>query len=113
MPKGAIPLSAGQDEKEHVKYDQPNVSQWEFHIVPRSVLAATGLKSLGIAKVRELSGGSTRWADLAESVTVAAADQRRDDDPPWWEQLGPLQPSCPLKNYYWSVNGWSWSASDR
>ncbi|MGO4490477.1 hypothetical protein AB4Y86_00085 [Arthrobacter sp. 2YAF22_2] len=71
-------------ETEHAKYDQLNVSQWEFHVVPRSVLAATGLKSLGIAKVRELSGGPTPWADLAKNVTAAAADQRRDDDPPWW-----------------------------
>lgn len=46
-------------ETEHAKYDQLNVRQWEFHIVPRSVLAATGLKSLGIAKVRQLSGGPT------------------------------------------------------
>jgi hypothetical protein len=69
---------------EHAKYDQLDVSQWQFHVVPRSALAATGLKSLGIAKVRELSGGPTPWADLAKSVTAAAADQRRDEDQPWW-----------------------------
>ncbi|MDQ0239522.1 hypothetical protein [Arthrobacter bambusae] len=73
-------------ETEHAKYDQLNVLQWEFHIVPRSVLAATGLKSLGIAKVRQLSGGPTPWAELASRVTAVAADQRRDDDSPWWTQ---------------------------
>lgn len=71
-------------ETEHAKYDQLNVSQWEFHVVPRSVLAATGLKSVGITKVRELSGSSTPWADLAKRVTAAGADQQRDDDAPWW-----------------------------
>ncbi|WAH97523.1 hypothetical protein [Arthrobacter sp. MMS18-M83] len=73
-------------ETDHAKYDQLDVLQWEFHVVPRSVLSATGLKSLGIAKVRELSGGPTQWADLASRVTAAAADQRRDDDSPWWTQ---------------------------
>lgn len=71
---------------EHAKYDQLNVRQWEFHVVPRSALAATGLKSLGIVKVRELSGGPTPWADLASRITAAAADQWRDDDTPWWTQ---------------------------
>lgn len=71
-------------EIEHATYDQLNVFQWEFHVVPRSVLAATGLKSLGIAKVRELSGGPVAWAGLASRVTAASADQRRDDDSPWW-----------------------------
>jgi hypothetical protein len=71
-------------ETDHAKYDQLNVSQWEFHVVPRSVLVAIGQRSLGIAKVRLLSGGPTPWAELGPRVTAAAADQRREDDSPWW-----------------------------
>jgi hypothetical protein len=72
-------------ETDHAKYDQLNVSQWEFHVVPRSVLTATAQKSLGIGKVRQLSGGPTPWADVADRVTAAAVDQRRDDDALWWD----------------------------
>lgn len=72
-------------ETEHDKYDQLDISQWEFYVVSRSVLAATGLKSLGIVRARRLSGGSTPWAGLRSAITATAIGERReDDDSAWW-----------------------------
>lgn len=70
----------------HAEYNPLDVSQWEFHIVPRSALAAIGLQSIGIGRVRKLTKGSTAWADLATKVTeVAVGEARDDDDPDWWK----------------------------
>jgi hypothetical protein len=67
-------------------YNPLDVSQWEFHVVQRSALAAIGLQSIGIGRVRKLSEGSTAWADLAAKVTEAAVGEARDDDDPnWWK----------------------------
>lgn len=70
----------------HEAYNPLDVSQWEFHIVPRSALAAIGLQSIGIGRVRKLSEGSTAWTDLATKVAEAAVGEaRNDDDPDWWK----------------------------
>jgi hypothetical protein len=73
-----------QTATSHDAYDQLDVSQWKFYVVSRSDLAAIKVKSLGIARVQELSGGATAWGDLKTVVTVAAAGQARDDDGDWW-----------------------------
>ncbi|PXA68302.1 hypothetical protein [Cryobacterium arcticum] len=71
----------------HEAYNPLDVSQWEFHVVRRRALAATGLQSLGIGRVRKLSEGTTVWADLAAKVTMAAVGEARDDDDPdWWKR---------------------------
>jgi hypothetical protein len=71
----------------HEDYDQLDVSQWEVHVVPRSALAASGLDSIGIGRVRKLSAGPTAWADLAATISAAAIDQARDDDDfDWWKR---------------------------
>ena len=70
----------------HEAYNPLDVSQWEFHVVSRSALAAIGLQSIGIGRVRELSEGLTAWADLATRVTKAAAGEALDDDDfDWWK----------------------------
>jgi hypothetical protein len=71
--------------KTHAEYDQLDASQWEFHVVPRSVLAATGQQSIGIARLEKLSHGPTPWAELASKITaVSAGEEREDDNPGWW-----------------------------
>lgn len=70
----------------HEEYNPLDVSQWQFHVAPRSDLAATGLQSVGIGRVGRLSHGPTAWADLASTITAAAAGQARDDDDSnWWK----------------------------
>lgn len=71
-------------QTEHAKYDQLDISQWDFFVVSRTDLAATGQKSLGINRVSELAGGETSWADLPAAVRAAAVGQKREDDADWW-----------------------------
>ena len=68
----------------HEKYDQLDITQWEFFVVSRSALAETGQQSLGINRARRLAGGPTAWADLGSAITTAAIGQQRDDDAVWW-----------------------------
>jgi len=69
----------------HETYNPLDVSQWEVYVVPRSALAETGLQSVGIGRVVNLSQGKTSWADLADVVTAAAVGQTRvDDNADWW-----------------------------
>lgn len=73
---------------EHDRYDQLDISQWEFYVVPRSAIAATGYKTLSIRRVRQLAGRQTQWDDLGRAVTDAAVGQGRpDDDPSWWRDV--------------------------
>ena len=73
-----------QTSTSHDVYDQLNVAQWDFYVVSRSDLASTNQNSLGIARVKSLSGGATAWDDLKAAVTAAAVGQERDDDGDWW-----------------------------
>ncbi len=73
-----------QTATSHDVYDQLNVAQWDFYVVPRIDLALTDQNSLGIARVKSLSGGATAWDDLKAAVTAAAVGQERDDDRDWW-----------------------------
>jgi hypothetical protein len=79
-----------QTATEHEFYDQLDATQWEFYVVSRSDLAATGHKSLGIARVKELSKGPTEWEDLKSAVTAASLGQARDDDGDWWNAEVPV-----------------------
>ncbi len=78
---------------EHESYDQLDIAQWEFFVVSRSVLAETGLRSLGISRARGLANGPTAWADLGSAITAAAIGQKRDDDINWWNSEGQLIPT--------------------
>lgn len=78
---------------EHERYDQLDIAQWEFFVVSRSVLAETGLKSLGISRARGLAKGSTAWADLGSAITAAAIGQKREDDIDWWNSEVQLIPT--------------------
>ena len=80
-------------QTEHESYDQLDITQWEFFVVSRSVLAETGLRSLGISRARGLVNGPTAWADLGSAIRAAAIGQKRDDDIDWWNSEGQLIPT--------------------
>ena len=72
---------------EHDKYDQLDLSQWEFYVLPRDIIAATGSNSLTIGRVRELTHGPTAWSQLRTAIETAAVEQKRDDDDTdWWKE---------------------------
>lgn len=55
----------------HDAYDPLELGQWDFYVLPRSVVAATEQKSLGINRVKTLSGGAIRFDDLAAAIAIA------------------------------------------
>lgn len=77
-------------QTQHETYAQLDISQWEFFVVSRTAVAATGLKSLGINRARQLAGGATDWADLPDAIRAAAKGQERDDDGDWWPREDPV-----------------------
>ena len=64
--------------RDHAGYDQLQLDQCEFDVVPRSKLLELNQASIGLAGVRRLSGAPTPWASLAAAVTAASqGDQPR------------------------------------
>ena len=61
-------------EEEHSKYDQLDVSQWSFYVVPRVALVAYGAERIRLSTVLTLCGGKTAWESLPDAVKKAAAD---------------------------------------
>ncbi len=69
--------------KKHAEYDQLNIGQWRFYVVPRSTLQKLGFASVGIGTVEKLSDGPVPWDALASAIASAASGEDRDDEP-WW-----------------------------
>jgi hypothetical protein len=59
-------------EEEHSKYDQLDVSQWSFYVVPRAALVEYGAEKIRLKTVLMLSGGKTAWESLPDAVRSAA-----------------------------------------
>jgi hypothetical protein len=55
----------------HEEYNPLDVSQWDFYVMARDVLAATGQGSLGLSRVRALSGEAVTFQALGESIETA------------------------------------------
>lgn len=73
---------------DHEHYDPLALDQWNFYVVPRTALSALGQKSIGLSRVKELSGGEVPWVDLRQRIAEAAVGQERDDDAAaWWEPI--------------------------
>lgn len=72
--------------REHEMYDQLQLDQWMFFVLPRHELEALDQKGIGIATVSRLSGGPTEWSKLQAAVSAAAVGQERESDHAvWWE----------------------------
>ena len=67
-----IYVFAVQTATDHQAYDALDLSQWSFWILPRSVVEATGQRSLSLARVQALAGQPLTWAELADQVRVCA-----------------------------------------
>lgn len=68
-----------QIAKRHEDYDPLDVAQWEFYVVPRASIEATGYGSIGLSTLRSLSDGPVDYADLTDAVRDAgsASDEQR------------------------------------
>ncbi|MFM9917921.1 hypothetical protein, partial [Lacisediminihabitans sp. H27-G8] len=60
-------------EEEHSKYDQLDVSQWSFFVVPRAALVEYGAERIRLTTVLKMCGGKTAWESLPDAVRNAAA----------------------------------------
>ena len=57
---------------EHDRYDALDVGQWSFWVLPRSAVAATGQRSLGLPRVQSLAGDAVPYSELADRVRLVA-----------------------------------------
>ncbi|MDQ1546092.1 MAG: hypothetical protein QOH69_996 [Actinomycetota bacterium] len=71
----------------HDVYDQLDVGQWEFYVLPRSDLEALGYKSIGLPTVQSRAGEKRSATQLRDSVELAARNQERsEDNAKWWTE---------------------------
>lgn len=61
---------------DHSQYDPLDVAAWQFYVVPAPAIQALGVRSIGLEKVRELSGGTVGWSGLSTAVKQAVPDPR-------------------------------------
>jgi len=55
----------------HEDYSALDVSQWEFYVVSRHAIEATGYASIGLRTLRTLTTGPTVFADVAWAIAAA------------------------------------------
>jgi hypothetical protein len=72
-----------QTAEQHDSYDQLRLDQWLFYVIPRSTIAQLDQKSIGLPRVKSLSGGATPWDELQTAVRDAADGQELDSDGNW------------------------------
>jgi hypothetical protein len=62
---------------EPAAYDALDIGQWSFWLLPRSVVEATGQRSLRLSRVKALAGDPVAYDALADQVRALAADVAR------------------------------------
>ncbi|GAA2626384.1 hypothetical protein [Streptomyces axinellae] len=62
-----------QTARSHEEYDPLDLAQWEFHIVPGSVLVALNQKSMALSTVRKHSGGAVGFHGLGDAIRAVSA----------------------------------------
>lgn len=66
-----IYVFAVQTAMTHDSYEPLDVAQWDFYVLPRTVLEQLGQKSLGLATLQRLAGDKITYAELASAVLAA------------------------------------------
>ncbi|MGO4599481.1 hypothetical protein [Terrabacter sp. 2RAF25] len=61
-----------QTATSHEQYDPLDVAQWEFHVLPKTVLEQLNLQSIALSTLRSYSGGSTAYQELEAAIARAA-----------------------------------------
>ena len=57
-----------QTATRHEDYDVLDVGQWEFYVVSRAAIEATGYRSIGLPTLRTLVDGPVAYTDLGDAV---------------------------------------------
>lgn len=61
-----------QSATSHDNYDALDVSQWEFYVVGRTAIEATGYASIGLSTLRTLTDGPVDFLHLGDAIQTAA-----------------------------------------
>lgn len=61
-----------QTAQTHEAYDPLDVGQWQFYILSRAEVAATGYKSLSLPTLLTMTGGPVAYSELADRIGQAA-----------------------------------------
>jgi len=62
---------AVQTCQDHDAFEVLDLAQWEFFVAPRTVVAATGYRSLSLPAVRAIAGPPVRFEQLAGAIAAA------------------------------------------
>ncbi|MEU3553472.1 hypothetical protein [Streptomyces fragilis] len=62
---------AVQTAREHAAYDPLDTAQWDFYVLPRSVVASLDADSVSLGTVREAAGAPVSFASLHERIRSA------------------------------------------
>jgi hypothetical protein len=62
-----------QTATSHDDYDALNVGQWEFYVVSRTAIEATGYGSIGLPTLRTLTDSAVDYAHLGAAIRTAAS----------------------------------------
>jgi hypothetical protein len=60
-------------------YDPISLDQWDFYVIPGSVIRETGYKSMGLNRVRSFAGEAIRWDAVRSAVIDAARTPIQDN----------------------------------
>lgn len=73
---------AVQTALQHELYDPLDIGQWQFYVLAREAVEATGYASIGLTTLRSLSDGAVPYDDLARAIRAAGSGRSADHDDP-------------------------------
>jgi hypothetical protein len=77
---GDVYVFCVETARTHDAYDPLDLSQWQFAVLSRTRVAATGYRSITWPTVIKIAGGEQlAWHDLREAITRAAAENVAHD----------------------------------
>lgn len=71
---------AVQTAVQHESYDPLDISQWQFYILSRDAVQATGYASIRLSTLHTLSDGAVPYDALAGAIRAAASGRSADQD---------------------------------
>lgn len=65
-----------QTATQHETYDVLDVRQWEFYVLSRAAIEATGYASIGLPTLHALSDGPVPYAEMSAAISECADKQK-------------------------------------
>lgn len=71
---------AVQTAVKHELYDPLDIGQWQFYVLARDIVEATGYASIGLPTLRSLSDGAVPYDALADAIRAAGSGRSSNQD---------------------------------